>query len=99
MKKEAQIKLINNILIVDKKCHVRIAVWFPTVKELKHLLSMKHISLEANSNKANNTIFSIWHEHTDGLGFSAVEVVFYCNEPEAKFMRMYIKEKGGDKNC
>ena len=97
MNKEAQLKLMHNILSINKNCHTRVGVWGPTVAEIKHLLNMGHIRLDANSDKPSNTIFSIHHEHIGTTGFSAVEVVLFCNEPEAKFMRKYLKKKGGDK--
>ncbi|MBE9595041.1 MAG: hypothetical protein IMF19_16365 [Proteobacteria bacterium] len=88
MSRQTQNKLVANILRIEKPCHLRIGVWYPTISEIKKLLDMGHAKIRRTS----STIFGIEHEHADGLSFGAVSVVLYCNELEGEFMEKVYKK-------
>lgn len=89
MERTAQTKLLNEIFKTKGRFEVRINVWFAGIEELKRLLSMGHVEQRETS----KTIFSIKHEILKTSCFPAVEITFFCNEAEAKFMQEYMKGK------
>ena len=95
MDKVTQIELLGKIFKTRARFEVEVNVWNPGIPELKRLLNMGHVRIRRNDERENTTIFTIFFGHILP-SFAAVEVTFFCNEEEAKFMREYYKEKGGE---
>ena len=99
MKREELKKLVNSILDNVTSCNVTIDVWYPTIKEVKHMLSLGHDKISPNSNEEDNHIFNVKFDNYDSCRAPALSTTLFCKTPEtAEFMRKYYKEKGGDTN-
>lgn len=93
MKRKELKTLVNSVLDNNAECNVSIDVWHPTIKEIKFLLNLGHDKIDPNSRQDSCTIFGVWFDRYDHSKGPAFRFVMFCNEPEAKFMRKYIKQR------
>ena len=97
MNKKEQAKIVSKVLSHGKECTVGIDVWRPSAQDIKSILAVDYQNIHSNNETSDCTIFTINCKKLKGsLESHGVSITLFCDEPEAKFMRKYIKEKGGE---
>ena len=59
-------------------------------------MKLGHDKIDPNNSAPKCTIYGIEFDKWEPAKAPAFKVTLYCNEPEAKFMYEYVKEKGGN---
>ena len=85
--------LVDELLSHNKECNVSIDVWYPTIKEINYILSLGHDKIDPNNSSESCTIYEVRFDKYECSSGPGLRVTIFCNEPEAKFMRKYIKQR------